>query len=68
MELNWEGVVVGAGCLWSIRELKEQAKRVVSQKSKEKIADCRGSDQLPCGSLFLDRRSGVLYNCLIVSF
>ena len=41
---------------------------VVSQKSKEKIADCRGSDQLLRGSLFLDRRNGGLYNCFIVSY
>ena len=55
----------------SIRELKEQAKRVERggfKNPKKKNSRLPRSDQLLRGSLFLDRRNGGLYNCFIVSY
>ena len=82
MELNWEGVVVGAASLLVIgafhplviwceyrftQRIWPGGAWVVSQKSQKKITDCRRNVFLPCGSLFLDSRGAVLYNYPMVS-
>ena len=41
--------------------------RMVSQKSKEKIADRCGNDLIPRSSLFLDNGCARRYNSIIVS-
>ena len=49
--------LLGAGCLWSIRELKEQAKRVERGCFKIPKENRTAAELgLSCGSLFLDSR------------